>query len=285
MRKFEQERLVLLKAELRSELRKYSADQPRAAAGNPDGGRWTKGDGESGSSSDFSGGTRDLSETATRYAALDTGTQTDATAVGWGPAESVHDQGKLNAQIAANVISAIEIPADSPWRPVQFLDNAGKPITNQGNEILRPYDHPPSMYVNEGVASHLAQYIDLYNQAVQSELNEPTEQSELALAGLAAKITQELYPFKHGGSLDAERVQGQYVRDYHDYANIAIGLYFAAAGVKLEDGLRIANDYAEVMSVFHEPMDEVYAHLPKRDVRDIKMGYELYQSGRISPGR
>src|SRR4029077_14688051 len=115
--------------------------------------------------------------------------------------------------------------------------------------------------------------------------DEPSEQNELALAGLAAKISQELAQFKHGGSLDAERLQGQYVRDYHDYANIAIGLYLAAAGVRIEDSLRIANDYAEVMSEFHEPMDDVYTHLSRRDVRDMKMGYELYQSGRISSDR
>jgi hypothetical protein len=43
MRIFEQEWLVLLKAELRSELKKYSPDQPRVPAGNPDGGQWTNG--------------------------------------------------------------------------------------------------------------------------------------------------------------------------------------------------------------------------------------------------
>jgi len=79
-------------------------------------------------------------------------------------------------------------------------------------------------------------------------LNEPSESNEQALAGLAAKIARELGQFRHGGSLDAERVQGQYVRDYHDYANLAIGLYLAAAGVKLEDALAIANDYAGVAS-------------------------------------
>jgi hypothetical protein len=46
MRKFEQEWLVLLKAELRSELKKYSPDQPRVPAGNSGGGQWTK-EGES----------------------------------------------------------------------------------------------------------------------------------------------------------------------------------------------------------------------------------------------
>jgi hypothetical protein len=285
IRKAGEEWLALAKAELREALKKYSPDQPRVPAGNPDGGQWTTGDGGSGSPSSSSGAASDEPGHPTRYAARDTGTRTDATTAGGAPVETVHHSGKLGAQSAANVISAGEIPADSPGHPVQFLDGAGEPITIQGNQILRPYDRPPSMYTSEGAASHLAQYIDLYNQAVQTELDDPTEQNEQALAGLAAKIAQELAQFRHGGSLDAERLQGQYVRDYHDYANIAIGLYLAAAGVRIEDGLRIANLYAEVMSEFHEPMDEVYTHLPRRDVRDIKMGYELYQSGRISSER
>ncbi len=127
----------------------------------------------------------------------------------------------------------------------------------------------------------MAEYIFLYNQAVQNELNEPSEPNEQALAGLAAKIAVELGQFRQGGSLDAERVDGQYVRDYRDYANLAIGLYLAAAGVKIEDALTFANAYAGAASEFHEPMDDVYTNLPRRDVRSIRMGYELYQSGRI----
>jgi hypothetical protein len=34
---------TLAKAELRAALKKYSADQPRVPAGNPDGGQWTTG--------------------------------------------------------------------------------------------------------------------------------------------------------------------------------------------------------------------------------------------------
>jgi hypothetical protein len=285
IRKLGEELPALAKAELRVALKKYGADQPRVPAGDPDGGQWTTDDGGSGSPSSSTGAASDKPKHPTQYAARDTGTRTDATTAGWIPVETVRDSGKLDAQNAANVISAGEIPTNSPGHPVQFLDSAGEPITIQDNQILRPYDRPPSMYTSEGAASHLAQYIDLYNQAVQTELDDPTEQNEQALAGLAAKIAQELAQFRHGGSLDAERLQGQYIRDYHDYANIAIGLYLAAADVRIEDGLRIANLYAEVMSVFHEPMDEVYTHLTRRDVRDIKMGYELYQSGRISSER
>jgi hypothetical protein len=48
-----EECLALAKAELGSALRRYSPNQPRVAAGNPDGGRWTI-DGVSGASSDLS---------------------------------------------------------------------------------------------------------------------------------------------------------------------------------------------------------------------------------------
>jgi hypothetical protein len=59
-------------------VQKYSPDQPRVVAGNPDGGQWTTGDGGSGwpsSSSDVAGGGPGY---PTRYAALETGTRTDA---------------------------------------------------------------------------------------------------------------------------------------------------------------------------------------------------------------
>lgn len=194
------------------------------------------------------------------------------------------DQPAADAKTRATAgrLSARDIPADHPKHPVPLVDSRGNPVTDdQGNPILRPADLPPEMYVSGGAASNLGEYILLYNQALQNELNAPAEQNEVALAGLAAKIAAELSQFRQGGSLDAERVDGQYLGDYRDYANIAIGLYLAAAGVTIDDGLSIADSYAQVMSDFHEPMDEVYTDLPKRDVSDIKMGYELYQSGRI----
>ena len=62
-------------------VQKYSPDQPRVSAGNPDGGQWTSQDGSSStnssSDSDHNGASRPV-----QYAALDTGTRTDATADG-----------------------------------------------------------------------------------------------------------------------------------------------------------------------------------------------------------
>jgi hypothetical protein len=54
IRKLGEEWLALAKAELRVALKKYSADQPRVPAGNPDGGQWTT-EGASSSVDDISG--------------------------------------------------------------------------------------------------------------------------------------------------------------------------------------------------------------------------------------
>jgi Bacterial CdiA-CT RNAse A domain len=81
---------TLAKAELRAALKKYSADQPRVPAGNPDGGQWSTGDGGSGLPSSSSGAASDEPEHRTQYAARDTGTLTDETKVA--PANSsAHD--------------------------------------------------------------------------------------------------------------------------------------------------------------------------------------------------
>jgi CDI toxin RNase A-like protein len=79
IRKAGEEWLVLVKAELRAALKKYSPSQPRVPAGNRGGGQWTKGDGNSGSPSSSSGAASDEPEHPTRYAARDTGTLMDET--------------------------------------------------------------------------------------------------------------------------------------------------------------------------------------------------------------
>jgi hypothetical protein len=63
-------------------VQKYSPDQPRVSAGNPDGGQWTAGDGGSGLPSNSSDGAHDGSGSPTRYATRDTGTLTDETNIG-----------------------------------------------------------------------------------------------------------------------------------------------------------------------------------------------------------
>jgi hypothetical protein len=187
----------------------YDPEEPRKPKYSPGGGEWTK-DGGSGSVSDFF--SRHLQDLRRRLANL------------------VPPQLRTYHPIGAG-----EIPADHPKHPVQFLDSSGRPILDdQGKPMLRPDDLPPEEYAQAGAASHLADYIRSFKQAVQNELNEPNESNEQALAGLTAKISQELAPFLHGGSFDAERFDYNYVRDYRHYTSIATGVFMAAAGVSRE---------------------------------------------------
>jgi hypothetical protein len=102
IRKAGEEWLVRAKAELRSALKKYSPDQPRVSAGNPDGGQWTTADGGSGSPSSSSGATVDEPGHPRRYAARDTGTLTDETASAPSNSREGNDSAGSSAQVAAN---------------------------------------------------------------------------------------------------------------------------------------------------------------------------------------
>jgi hypothetical protein len=289
IRKAGEECLALAKVELQAALKKYSPDQPRVPAGNPDGGQWT-------SESKGGDGASSL-ETRSRYASLKnppSGTRTDAMG-GAGQASSERAQDPLNLRSLRdalattllsylgqkfNIIRAYEILPDDPRHPVQFLDSSGRPILDdQNHPILRPDDLPPEKYAEAGAASHLADYI----AAWKSQMNEPDTRSESVMAGLAVKIAQELAPFLHSGALDAERFGWNYVLDYRHYTSIATGIFMAAAGVSREDALAIADAYASALSRFHsdESMDEFYPYSARRDVEDNLRGYDLYESGRI----
>ena len=244
----------------RTLVKDYDPGEPRKPKYSPGGGEWTK-DGGSGSASDFF--SRHLEDLRRRVANL------------------------VPPQLRTyHVIGAGEIPADSPKRPVQFSDSSSRPILDdQGNPMLRPDDLPPEKYAQAGTNSHLAEHIDQFKRLVQYDHNEPSEQNKQALGVLAAQISQELLPFTHGGSLDAERFGYSYVRDYRRYTSIATGVFMAAAGVSREDFLAIADDYASVFSTFHEETDEFYPHLAKQDVKDNLRGYDLYEFGRIRQSR
>jgi hypothetical protein len=78
------EAATLAKAELWAALKKYSPNQPRVLAGNPDGGQWTKTDGGAASAA-FADQSTDDGPKARQYAQLVTDTQTDAAANGDNP--------------------------------------------------------------------------------------------------------------------------------------------------------------------------------------------------------
>jgi hypothetical protein len=71
IRKAFEEAAALLKADLRATLQKYSPDQPRVSAGNPDGGQWTREEGGSQRSTSSSRISTERSGVPVRYASLE----------------------------------------------------------------------------------------------------------------------------------------------------------------------------------------------------------------------
>jgi hypothetical protein len=91
--------------------------------------------------------------------------------------------------------------------------------------------------------------------------------------------------FSIGGPWDYQRVGPDriFVSRFTDFANVSIGLYAAGNGLPEAILLNIADEYAKRNSNFpNGDRDEVYTHLRKENVYDMKLGYKLYYSGGIS---
>ena len=294
---------ALVKAELCGAPRKYNPDQPRVPgrrrttkaavddpehpgwpAGAPDrqGGRFRPKDGQA-----------DAVETRIQYASLEN-PSAGASPSAMGRSGGTVDTAEQDTQVMRNlpnvlhtVLSSVprdlirssQIAEDHPKHPVPFVDNDGMPVLDSlGNRILRPDDLPPERYLRAGFA----------NQSLGTDVSGYEQQ--IAGGGAAAEgvsaagpLAAALLPVSPGGILDAERFDGNYVRDYRHYLNIMIGVYAAAAGLKQNAVLSTIDDYASLKSTFNadEPLDEVYTHSAKQDVEDTKSGYRLYESGRI----
>jgi hypothetical protein len=305
-----EECLALVMADLRTMLaKKYNSNQPRVPAGNRDGGQWTDGSEVGGeTSSDHSDdGAGDARSSPIRYAQAGANTATDDTSGGSNVAvttleDTQHDLSNLyHASVTAahsllgsafryffdshyfdiKIIAADEIPTGNPRQPVPFVDSNGDPVVVDGNPLLRPTSLPPEMYAQAGLAvrSWANTLVGLKQEAMPDDPDVANAQS-IALAEVASKI---LLPLAPGGPLDAERFDWTYVRDYRHYQNIMIGVYGAAAGMSGEDVLSLVDLYAAIVSHFRakEFLDEVYTHSARQDVEDTKLGYALYQSGRI----
>jgi hypothetical protein len=185
---------------------------------------------------------------------------------GW-PAGAPDDQGGEFRPKDPNHLALEDIPKDSPKRPVPFVDSSGAPVLDDvGNPILRPADLPPELFVQRGLE---------FAQTWAGTEDFPEVHNSQAI--------YEMSSFGQGHALDAQRINGRSVREYRDYATIAIGLHDAAAGIPIEDSLKNQNAYAGLFSRFDEPMDAVYGNLPIRNVRNTEIGYQLYQTGRITP--
>ncbi len=136
-----------------------------------------------------------------------------------------------------------------------LLGPAGVPLSGaSGAPLMFPSHLPPSFFVEQG--ERLRHY--------------PPE-------ALLTLLALDLARFRQGGSWDAQRHGGRFVGEWVDYATVAIGLYAAAAGMPLDWILRIQDEYAKRYSNFgNVPMDAVWTHLPERNVRNTRMGYDMY---------
>lgn len=147
---------------------------------------------------------------------------------------------------------------DERKKPVSVLDDHGHQVLGEdGKPMWRPKDLYPNFFVDKGLA-----------------------------ADGAGQIVEDLAQFRQGQPWDAQRVHGVAVRQYRNYATVAIGLYGAAAKIPVDHLLAIQNEYAWWESRFsREEMDDTYRFLPKRNVANTRLGYELYESGRVGPSR
>jgi hypothetical protein len=148
-----------------------------------------------------------------------TRTRTDAAATGAGSADNA-----ASAPRSWRKISASSISADDPKHPVPFLDSDGRPVLDAGQRpLLRPADLSPEMFVREGLAYDFKAKLAAAEQGGMDQV--ATTWMDLAI---------QLSNFKHGGPWDAERISsvGAYVNEYHDSANMFIGLYMPPQGCR-----------------------------------------------------
>lgn len=146
-------------------------------------------------------------------------------------------------------------------RSVPLLDRNGEAILDiKGQPVFRPASMPPEFFIRQGERlRHL-----------------PPE-------ALAPLVAADLYNFRQAGPWDAQRHDGRWVREWVDYATIAIGLYAAAVGLREGEILSLQNGYAYVFPDFGSaPKDETYRSLAKPNVFNTRTGFDLYKSGRIA---
>jgi hypothetical protein len=154
---------------------------------------------------------------------------------------------------------AARLPYDNT--PVPFLDWRGDPIIGpDGDAMMIPKGADPHFFVDQGLADRSAGW---------------------------ASTARSLANFGQGHPWDLQRQEPDkpMKNQFRDAASVAIGLYGAAAGVPQPVMLGLSGLYAAKNSTFpkDEPRDPLYVTLSKRNVDNTKLGYELYQTGRIGP--
>ncbi len=100
-------------------------------------------------------------------------------------------------------------------------------------------------------------------------------------AGYTDAIAGAQVLFAHNGYWDFQRAGSQNGGINHPEftpaSTVVIGLYYAAAGVPVETTLSLQNGYAEMYSTFARGtvMDTEYTHLPRVNVINTRIGYQI----------
>lgn len=141
-----------------------------------------------------------------------------------------------------------------------LVDRDGQPIIGGNDDPVEfPSTLPPAFFVAQG---HRLRHL-------------PVEE-------IGQQLAVDLLKFFRGLPWDAQRLDGEYFREWVDYATIAIGLYAAAAGLSEHQILIVQRIYASLFSDFgNATRDQEYPNLPRRNVRNTRIGFRLYRQGQF----
>ena len=153
---------------------------------------------------------------------------------------------------------------------IPLVDDKGSPVID-GNKAQAhwPAGLDPHFFVAQG----------LHDAAIERQL---VERGGTGAEAAVAYQVAALANFRPGGSWDAQRLNGTFDDRFVDYASIAIGLYAASSGIPRGEILLIDDIVATTSHYRIKPeFDKTYRFLPKRNIKNIDIGYELYRSHRI----
>lgn len=156
-------------------------------------------------------------------------------------------------------------------KPVPFVDDEGKPVRldAENQPISRPSGLDPNFFVRQGLKD--------------KKILNNTSDEDISQVGVYRMF--HLAMFGGGQPWDAQMLSGNFDNRYVDAATILIGLYCAASDMSLEHRLEIQNFYAGTFSRMKDrEFNPVYKNLPVRNVENTKIGYRLFESGKVGAG-
>jgi len=138
------------------------------------------------------------------------------------------------------------------YTAVPFIDDQGNTVWDYyDKQMMRPYDVDPHFFVD---------------------------------AATSGTTFGGLFNFLQSGDWDVQRVGTDRIptKVFEDFSTVAIGLYGAARGIPADAILSMEDSYAATHSYFGSVvMDSTYVHLPVTNVWNTRLGYDLFNSGRI----